>query len=426
MGTDMTDGTVQAAETASPVTPAVPAERKDVCVLGAGVLGLTAARELAAQGHTVTLLDDEAPFAGASHRSFAWINANNKPPHAYHRLNALGMAEHDRLQDELGGHWFHRSGAVLADIDGTPAERAAFRTGRLDRLHAEHYPVEPVTRDDLADLEPVVDWDDLLPDADEALFFPDEGYLDADLFAAGLLTDLAAHGVTVQQGRATHIDSTTDSARVILDDGTTLTPDAVVVATGAASRGFGLPVADLTAPGGPTARTHSFLGLTAPTDVPLGRVLVSDRINVRPRHDGRLWVQLPPVEHRVSEAVDAPDGPVTQALTDEVRHLMEIDLERLFGTPVPVSTVYLSGRSLPEDGFPLVGFTDPHRRIYALVAHSGMTLSALLGRLVAAELGGADAGAAEVAEAADLLASFRPDREGATEPVPSTPFIGRQ
>ncbi|MDN6618563.1 MAG: FAD-dependent oxidoreductase, partial [Corynebacterium variabile] len=153
-----------------------------------------------------------------------------------------------------------------------------------------------------------------------------------------------------------------------------------------------------------------------------GRVVITDVINVRPRHDGRLWVQLPGVEHRVAEAVDATS---TDAVCDEVRHLMEIELEKILGTPVPVPTVYLSGRSLPEDGLPLVGFTDEPRRIYALVAHSGMTLSALLGRLVAEELDGGS-GAGEAGEAAELLASFRPDRPAASEPAPSTPFIGRQ
>ncbi|GEC86661.1 NAD(P)/FAD-dependent oxidoreductase [Corynebacterium variabile] len=412
----MAERTARTARTADGMT------RTDVCVIGAGVLGLTAARELASRGHTVTLLDAEAPFAGASHRSFAWINANNKPPHAYHRLNALGMEEHDRLQDELGGQWFHRSGSVLASSAGTPEQRAEFISERLDRLYAEHYPVEPVTRDDLAGLEPVVDWAHLLPDGGEALFFPDEGYLDADLFAAGLLNDLASRGVTVQQGRVTHLASDAVSAHVLLDNGVELTPDAVVVAAGAGSRALGLPVADLAAQEGATARTHSFLGLSVPTDVPLGRVVITDVINVRPRHDGRLWIQLPGVEHRVAEAVDATS---TDAVCDEVRHLMEIELEKILGTPVPVPTVYLSGRSVPEDGFPLVGFTDEPRRIYALVAHSGMTLSALLGRLVAEELDGGS-GAGEAGEAAELLASFRPDRPAASEPAPSTPFIGWQ
>lgn len=376
-----------------------------VCVVGAGVLGLSAARELAVRGADVTLLDAAGALAGASHRSFAWINANNKPPHAYHRLNVAGMAEHDRLQDELGGDWFHRSGCLLAAFDGTPRQRADFTAGRLARLRAEDYPAEPVGREDLAHLEPAVRWPD---DLGEALYLPDEGYLDVDLFAAGLVADLAARGVPVRQGLVTHIAAGQEAAEAILDDGTVLTPDVVVIAAGAASRRFGLPVADPAAPTGPTERTHSFLGLTDPTEVDLGRVIISDRINVRPRHDRRLWVQLPPVEHRVA------DG---EAAVPEVRRLMEEELETVFGTPVPVPTVYLSARSLPEDGFPLVGFTDASHRVYALVSHSGMTLSALLGRLAAEEIGGT---------ASDLLAPFRPDRPAGGAPAAATPFIGRQ
>lgn len=397
--------------------------QSDICVVGAGVLGLTAARELAVRGHTVTLLDTAGPgtvLPGASHRSFAWINANNKPPHAYHRLNVLGMAEHDRLQDELGGRWFHRSGSIVTVIDPSPERRETFLHNRLTRLRAEDYPVEPVAGADLPRLEPAVDWGKLFDGVPErALHCPGEGWLDQDLFAAGLLDDLAHRGVVVQQGTVTHVASGPRSAELILDDGTVLTPDIVVLAAGAGSRHFGLPVAD---PSHPDGRTHSFLGLTEPTDAPLGTVLISDAVNVRPRHDRRLWVQLPGMEHRVVEAGGDLTGEAARGILDEVRHRMESVLGDLFGTPVPVDRVYLSARSLPEDGFPLVGFTDPHRRIFALVAHSGMTLAPLLGRLVAEEIGGGT----PQDEAASLLATFRPDRPGAAVPAATSPFIGSQ
>ena len=38
-------------------------------VIGAGILGLTAAHSLSLRGHEVVLLEKEAPLAGASHQS---------------------------------------------------------------------------------------------------------------------------------------------------------------------------------------------------------------------------------------------------------------------------------------------------------------------------------------------------------------------
>ena len=401
-------------------------QTSSVLVIGAGVLGLAAARELAVRGNQVTLVDaagPDQPLAGASHRSFAWINANNKPPAAYHRLNARGIAEHHRLQQELDGTWFHESGCVLvASADVADA--------RVDWLRSQDYPVSPVPRTDLAGVEPAVDWSTL---PGSALHLPSEGHLDADLFAAGLAADLADRGVEVTKGLVTKVSTGTSGsagARVLLDNGTELTADTVVIAAGAASRDLGLPVAAVDVP---TPRVHSLIGLTAATEVPLGHVVISERINLRPRHDGRLWVQLPGVEHRVVEAAE-PGEPVDpslqDALLDDVRRIMESELREVLGSDIAVEQVFLSARSLPEDGFPLVGFTDSSRRIYSLVTHSGMTLAALLGRLAAVEITAERAGTGgqdgELADASDLLASFRPDREQAATPAPSTPFVGRQ
>ena len=143
-------------------------QTSSVLVIGAGVLGLAAGRELAVRGNQVTLVDaagPDQPLAGASHRSFAWINANNKPPAAYHRLNAQAIAEHHRLQQELGGTWFHQSGCVLIAPPDATAER-------IEWLRSQDYPVWPVPREDLEGLEPAVDWS-TLPGA--ALHMPSEG-----------------------------------------------------------------------------------------------------------------------------------------------------------------------------------------------------------------------------------------------------------
>ena len=60
-------------------------------VIGAGVVGLCVALRLAEAGATVTLLERDEPGCGATRSSFAWLNANNKIPRAYHDLNHAGM-----------------------------------------------------------------------------------------------------------------------------------------------------------------------------------------------------------------------------------------------------------------------------------------------------------------------------------------------
>ena len=60
------------------------------------------AYDLARRGAPVTLLEKEAPAAGATSRSFAWINADfSKQPFAYHTLNKLGLWAYRLLEHEL-------------------------------------------------------------------------------------------------------------------------------------------------------------------------------------------------------------------------------------------------------------------------------------------------------------------------------------
>ena len=59
-------------------------------VIGAGVVGLCVALRLAEAGATVTVLERDEPGGGATRSSFAWLNANNKTPRAYHDLNHAG------------------------------------------------------------------------------------------------------------------------------------------------------------------------------------------------------------------------------------------------------------------------------------------------------------------------------------------------
>lgn len=382
-----------------------------VCIIGAGVLGLVAAVEVSARGHDVVILDREGVFAGASHRSFAWLNGNHKFPSSYHRLNAQGIADHERLQAQAGldRTWLHLTGNILVDFsdaqDKTYAERLAF-------AEAEGYPVAVLSREELDRLEPGVTWPKEL---ERGLFYPREGYLDNDILAEELLRHLEARGVTVDVAEVKSIQSSANAATVVLTDGEERAFDQVVLAAGADSRligeasGYVIPVADLNHP---SNRTHSLLGLTAPVEDPVRHVFISDRLNARPRHDGRMWVQVPALESRVNE------GESRELLT-EASTIMEQALADILGQRAPVEKVFFSGRSFPEDGLSIIGYVDDHERVYTTVTHSGMTLAALFGRLVAEELeGDADE---------ELLADFRPTRFADGVVVPQDfNFIGKQ
>src|SRR5258706_10618521 len=113
-----------------------------VVVIGAGVVGASVAFRLAKAGADVTVLEAARPAAGTSSNSFAWVNANDKPPDAYFALNHEGVNEHYQLTEELGGDWFHQSGNVEIAID--PAHRADLRR-RLSLLGSDGYAAEPIS-----------------------------------------------------------------------------------------------------------------------------------------------------------------------------------------------------------------------------------------------------------------------------------------
>lgn len=354
-------------------------------------------------------MEKSKPFAGASHRSFAWINANHKRPETYHRLNAYAVQEHVRFQSTFPSTaiWLSMSGNILVDFSENRPQTYADRIRAAEEYGSRAFELD---REELLAREPAIRWS---KDIDCAVFFPDEGYLENDILAEELLKILSARGVRIQRTTVKRVESGLNQATLQTSDGSH-NVDYVVVAAGAGSRALAarsnldIPVADLSVP---SARTHSFLGLTGISDIPLKHVVISDRINVRPRHDGRMWVQVPYIEHRVQEG-ESPE------LRNEVRVVMEDELKCLFGSTIPVERVILSGRSFPEDGKSIVGYVDDAQRIYAAVTHSGMTLAPLMARLITEELEGGSS---------QLLENFRPSRfADGIESILEPNFIGRQ
>jgi len=68
---------------------------------------------------------------------------------------------------------------------------------------------------------------------------------------------------------------------------------------------------------------------------------------------------------------------------------------------VPIEAFRMGIRPVPRDGYPIVGFDPNVHGLYYAVTHSGITLSAGLGNLVADDL---------VTATSDVLDAYRPER----------------
>jgi glycine/D-amino acid oxidase-like deaminating enzyme len=361
-----------------------------VIVIGAGVMGASAAFRLAEAGAAVLVLEAGRVGGGTSGISFAWTNAHNKPPRPYHDLNVAGMKAHAALRDEFGATpWWHAGGS----LEWEPAERRATQAANVERLQSWGYAAEWITPAQLHDLEPDIDLA-TVGDAPIA-YFPEEGWLDPVLYAHAMLAAARRHGARLVCGaRVTEIVLSGDrvtGART--EDGTLHEADVVVNCAGRWAnepmREAGLQL--------PLAPTVGFLVFTPPVATSLGRVVRTPVIDARPDGAGRLMLHWNPTDAMLSiDARLSRDMPEAHDLVQRARRLLPS-----IGEVAP-EAVRIAIRPIPRDHFSAIGPVPRVRGYYLAITHSGVTMSPFLGRAVADEVA--------LGRTRAELADFRPER----------------
>jgi len=362
----------------------------DIVVIGGGIIGASVTYRLALAGARVTLLEVGHLSGGTSGASFAWLNANNKPPLAYHILNTGGMAEHRILASAFGSApWLHLDGNIEWAAD--EAGHAAL-IEKVGRLRGWGYQAELLTTAELCTLEP-----DLVPPpgVEQVAFFPAEGYADVPLLV-GTLARAAEHaGATIRTGcRVTEIVRSGGRVTgVVTESRERIGAEMVVSCVGRWSGEFAR-MAGVHLPMEPTV---GMLVVTSAAPVRLRAVMNSPTINVRPDGGGRLRLQA--IEF---DAITTPDMPTT-SLPETAHRVYERAvsiLPGLAGTPIQAALVGV--RAIPGDGYPVVGPMPGSDGLYIACTHSGVTMGPLLGRIVAREI---------MDDAIDpRIATFRPER----------------
>ncbi|MCM2387514.1 NAD(P)/FAD-dependent oxidoreductase [Streptomyces albipurpureus] len=367
-----------------------------VVVVGAGVLGVSVARQLALAGQDVVLLDRWGAGTGATATTFAWINSYRRLAPDYHRLGLAGMEEHTRLAEQMGDALPYFPSGALQWADSA-SER--WLTDNVERLESLGYPARFVTPAEATRIA----GDLRIPATVTSIaHFPSEGYVLPDLFMGRLLADARRHGARYAIGQVVAIEDTADGVSITLAEGDVLRADRVVLAAGrwteglAAQAGINVPMVTDTGRG---SRTVGLLVHARSPRLDLRCVIHSPGLNLRPSDGGHTVLQALDLNALVDpEDPPTAEGDIARTIAQRFTALLpqpgerpQIDLDPRIGF-----------RSLPLDGHTVAGYASGRSRIYCLVSHSGITLAPILGRLVATEI--------STEREQDLLRAFRPTR----------------
>ncbi len=346
-----------------------------VIVIGAGVMGASAAYRLAQAGADVTVLEATRVGGGTSGSSFAWTNAHRKPPKPYHDLNVAGMKAHAALREEFGATpWWHGGGS----LEWVPESDRTAQRENVEQLQAWDYAAEWIDRKQALELEPDID-PAAIGDAPVA-YFPEEGWLDPVVYAHAMLAAAQRrHGARVRCGvRVADLVMQADRVTgVRTTDGAVHEADMVVNCAGRwineAVREAGLHL--------PLAPTVGLLVFTPPVASSLSRVIHTSVINARPDGAGRLMLHwdLTDSTLRIDSAI-SPSMPQARDMVRQARIVLPS-----IGNVEP-EAVRIAVRPMPADHYSAVGPVPRVSGYYLAITHSGVTMSPFLGAAVADEI----------------------------------------
>lgn len=353
-----------------------------VVIVGGGILGASLGYHLSRRGAQITLLEKEAPAAGATSRSFAWINADfSKQPLHYHTLNKLGVWAYHLLEQELPSLPVEWGGCLQWYVDDARAEQLK---RQLRQLQEWGYDVRSVSEAEFHAREPDFHPGKILA----ACFAEQEGFADPTALTEVLLKQAREAGAEViypcevtglvlQAGRIRSVQTTKGefpAGVLILAAG---------VGTPALASMAEVPVPLVPAPG--------LLVHTKPMPALVHRVLIGPDAHFKQYREGGMVIgdDLGPPPNAVHEPLrhhplGFPDEATRQL--HQQRILKQAAEYLPAAEKAPVERVTLGWRPMPQDGFPIVGPAGNCPNLYIVVTHSGVTLASILGELVTQEI----------------------------------------
>lgn len=330
-------------------------------MVGGGVMGASAAWHLSKAGAAVTLIES-APESRttATSSSFGWVGASastpsDNPTAFAERLKAL--EEFAAIERELGPLPIATRGALLwlSNEDETAAVIAEHRSAgtRMERLVLSQ----------IAEKEPM-----LAKPPPLAAWAPDDFALEPAAFARQLLARAQDFGACFRQGTVDAVEVAGNRVRGVVVKGQKLTADTVVLANGFGAHTLALTVGVHL----PIHQSPAVLLRFGTEADGLRHLICAEEMELRPSLGGGLV-----------SAADYPENgengfsALTEFTGETIAHLL--------GLAVAPSLLSIGAAQRPmiANGRPLCGYVGEIEGLFALVAHPGVILAPLLGRLCA-------------------------------------------
>jgi len=340
----------------------------NIVIIGAGILGASVAYHLAKRGARVTIVDAEHPAAGATGKSFGWLNATfSKRPRSYFDFSMAGIDGWHHLEQELAGELHVQWGGSVAWFPPGP------EAGQLRRDVLQHrqwgYAVRLLEEAEVRQLLPHVAPGPI----GVACHSKPEGAVDPIHAVSVLLEKARQHaGADVRYPcQVTGFDLAAGCVRAAHTSQGLIDTDAVVLACGVGSP----QLAELAGVNVPLKDAPGILVHIAPQRPLLDPVVQAPGVHFRQKLDGRIVAG-----GQIVGGAGTAQTPEADELEIFARLAAFLDFA---GAIEQVTHGY---RVMPVDEYPILGFTEECPNLYVAATHSGVTLAPVIGELAAIEI----------------------------------------
>jgi len=357
-------------------------DNPDVVIVGAGVIGLGIAWRLAQRGAAVTVFDQAAAGAGATHAAAGMLAACAEAEPDEEALVALGRLS----QSMWPGFAAELEQATGLSVDLRPEGTLVVALNADDQARLRHQlafqqslglPLDWISAAEARRREPH------LAGLAGAVFSPEDHQVDNRKLAQALCAAAAAAGVVIREHVAVEavLTSRGRAIGVHLADGSDIAAAAVVIAAGAWSRAIGGIAAPLRPPVRPVK--GQMLALRMDEAAPLiSHVVWAPNVYMVPRRDGRLILGATVEERGFDSTLTA--GGVLALLEAAWRVVPAIE-------ELPIDEMWVGHRPGSRDDAPILGPGPVDGLIYATGHHrNGILLAPITADAIARlALGGA-------------------------------------